>query len=91
MLKTSDVQYEMKSALKSGGADISMEAALEHVYRYWLGLDMTRRDLKGEAKKLGGPWEVGKFFKKSAPMSELDQAIETGHLDQGLICLKVNG
>ena len=53
MLKTSDVQYEMKLALKSGGADISLDAALEHVYGYGLGLDMTRRDLQGEAKKHG--------------------------------------
>ena len=53
MLKTSDVQYEMDLALKSGGADISLDAALEHVYGYGLGLDMTRRDLQGEAKKHG--------------------------------------
>ena len=53
MLKTSDVQYEMELALKSGGADIILDAALEHVYGYGLGLDMTRRDLQGEAKKHG--------------------------------------
>ena len=52
---------------------------------------MTRRDLQGEAKKLGIPWEVGKSFEKSAPMTELVPASETGHLDQGRICLKVNG
>jgi len=91
--QTSDVHHEMELvvALKSGGADISLENALEHVYGYGLGLDMTRRDLQGEAKKLGRPWEVGKSFEKSAPMSELVLASETGHLDQGRICLKVNG
>ena len=91
--QTSDVHYEMELvvALKSGGADISLDGALEHVYGYGLGLDMTRRDLQGEAKKLGRPWEVGKSFEKSAPMSELVPASETGHLDQGRICLKVNG
>ena len=91
--QTSDVHYEMELvvALKNGGADISLDAALEHVYGYGLGLDMTRRDLQGEAKKLGRPWEVGKSFEKSAPMSELVPASETGHLDQGRICLKVNG
>ena len=91
--QTSDVHYEMELvvALKSGGADISLDAALEHVYGYGLGLDMTRRDLQGEAKKLGRPWEVGKSFEKSAPMSELVNASETGYLDQGRICLKVNG
>ena len=91
--QTSDVHYEMELvvALKSGGADISLDGALEHVYGYGLGLDMTRRDLQGEAKKLGRPWEVGKSFEKSAPMTELVPASETGHLDQGRICLKVNG
>ena len=91
--QTSDVHHEMELvvALKSGGADISLENALDHVYGYGLGLDMTRRDLQGEAKKLGRPWEVGKSFEKSAPMSELVPASETGHLDQGRICLKVNG
>ena len=91
--QTSDVHHEMELvvALKSGGADIRLENALEHVYGYGLGLDMTRRDLQGEAKKLGRPWEVGKSFEKSAPMSELVPASETGHLDQGRICLKVNG
>jgi len=91
--QTSDVHHEMELvvALKSGGADISLENALEHVYGYRLGLDMTRCDLQGEAKKLGRPWEVGKSFEKSAPMSELVPASETGHLDQGRICLKVNG
>ena len=91
--QTSDVHYEMELvvALKSGGADISLDVALQHVYGYELGLDMTRRDLQGEAKKLGRPWEVGKSFEKSAPMSELVPASETGHLDQGRICLKVNG
>ena len=91
--QTSDVHHEMELvvALKSGGADISLDNALDHVYGYGLGLDMTRRDLQGEAKKLGRPWEVGKSFEKSAPMSELVPASETGHLDQGRICLKVNG
>ena len=91
ILKTNDVQYEMESALKSGGADISLDAAFEHVYGYGLRLNMTRRDLQGEVKKLGIPWEVGKSFEKSAPMSELVPARETGHLDQGRICHKVNG
>ena len=69
MPKTSDVQYKMELvvAIKSGGVDISLEAALEHVYGYGLGLDMTRSDLQGEAKKLGRLWEVGKSSKKICP------------------------
>ena len=91
--QTSDVHYEadFMVALKSGLADISLEATLEHVLGYGLGLDMTRGDLQGVVKKLGRPWEVGKSFEKSAPMTELVPASETGHLDQGRICLKVNG
>ena len=91
--QTSDVHFEMEMivALKSGGVDIREEDALDHVFGYGLGLDMTRRDLQGEAKKLGRPWEIGKAFERSAPMSELVPASDTGHLDQGRIALQVNG
>jgi len=82
---------EMIVALKSGGVDIREEDALNHVFGYGLGLDMTRRDLQGEAKKMGRPWEIGKAFERSAPMSELVPASDTGHLDQGRISLQVNG
>ena len=51
---------------------------------------MTRRDLQGEAKKTGRPWEIGKAFERSAPMSALVPASETGHLDAGRISLKIN-
>ncbi len=90
--QTCDVHHEIELvvALKSGGADISLDNALEHVYGYGLGLDMTRRDLQVEAKKLGRPWEVGKSFEKSAPMSKLVPVSETRHLDQGQISLRVN-
>ena len=91
--QTSDEHYEVELviALKSSGADISLESALEHFHKYRLGLDMTRRDLQGEAKKLGRPWEVGKSFEKSGPMSEFVPTSGPGHLDQGRICLRVNG
>jgi fumarylpyruvate hydrolase len=81
---------ELVVALKSGGTDISLNNALDHVYGYGLGLDMTRRDLQRVAKKLGRPWEIGKSFERSTLMSELVPASETGHLEQGQICLKVN-
>jgi fumarylpyruvate hydrolase len=91
--QTSDVHFEMEMvvALKSGGVDIAEDKALEHVYGYGLGLDMTRRDLQGEAKKMGRPWEIGKAFERSAPMSVLVPASETGHLDHGRVTLAVNG
>jgi fumarylpyruvate hydrolase len=91
--QTSDVHFEMEMivALKSGGVDIPEKDALDHVFGYGLGLDMTRRDLQGEAKKMGRPWEIGKAFEKSAPMSALVPASETGHLDHGRVALEVNG
>src|SRR3546814_15499025 len=58
---------------------------------YGVALDMTRRDLQGEAKKTGRPWEVGKAFEQSAPCSELVPASEIGHPATGAIWLKVNG
>lgn len=90
---TSDVHHEVEMAvmLKSGGTNISVDSALEHVYGYALSLDMTRRDLQGEQKKLGRPWEIGKAFERSAPVGEIHPASETGHLDTGEITLKVNG
>src|SRR5665811_2002814 len=78
---SSDVhfEFEMVVALKSGGKDISVDDALSHVFGYGVALDMTRRDLQGEAKKMGRPWEVGKAFEHSAPASALVPASEIGH------------
>jgi len=91
--KSSDVHYEMEMlvAIGKGGYNIPVESALDHVWGYGLGLDMTRRDLQGEAKKLGRPWEVGKSFEASAPCSPLIPASKIGHPDQGKIWLNVNG
>jgi fumarylpyruvate hydrolase len=61
------------------------------VFGYGVGLDMTRRDLQGEAKKLGRPWEVGKAFEHSAPCTDIVPAAEIGHPDHGAVWLKVNG
>jgi fumarylpyruvate hydrolase len=90
---SSDVHHEIELvvALSKGGENISAGQALDHVYGYAVGLDMTRRDLQGEAKKLGRPWEVGKAFEESAPCGELVRASQIGHPDAGAIWLKVNG
>ena len=90
---TDDVHFEVEMvvALKSGGVDISEAEAMQHVFGYGVGLDMTRRDLQGEMKKMGRPWEIGKAFERSAPMGPLVPASETGHLDTGSISLTVNG
>jgi len=90
---TKDVHHEIELvvALGKGGTDIPVEEALSCVYGYAVGLDMTRRDLQGEAKKLGRPWEVGKAFEASAPCSEIVPASVVGHPTAGAVWLDVNG
>ena len=90
---TKDVHHEIEMvvAIGQGGADIPVESALDHVYGYAVGLDMTRRDLQGEAKKLGRPWEVGKAFEGSAPCSAVVPASRIGHPQHGRVWLKING
>jgi fumarylpyruvate hydrolase len=90
---TSDVHFEIEMvvALSKGGTDIPVEKALDHVFGYGVGLDMTRRDLQGEAKKLGRPWEVGKAFEASAPCTPLVPVSKIGHPISGAVSLKVNG
>jgi fumarylpyruvate hydrolase len=92
-VKSSDVHHEVEMvvALKSGGVNIPVEEALGHVYGYGVGLDMTRRDLQGEAKYLRRPWEIGKAFERSAPCGPLAPASEIGHPASGMVQLKVNG
>ena len=91
--KSSDVHFEMEMAvaLKSGGRNIPLKQALDHVFGYGLALDMTRRDLQGEAKKLGRPWEIGKAFERSAPAGPLHPVSKVGHPSEGRVTLKVNG
>jgi fumarylpyruvate hydrolase len=91
--KSKDVHHEIELvvALGSGGKDIAAADALAHVYGYAVGLDMTRRDLQGEAKKAGRPWEVGKAFDAAAPCSAILRASEIGHPAKGEITLAVNG
>jgi fumarylpyruvate hydrolase len=90
--KSQDVHYELELvvALESGGKNIPEEAALGCVFGYAVGLDMTRRDLQGEAKKLGRPWDIGKAFDWSAPCSDIVPAQSIGHPDAGAVWLKVN-
>ncbi|MFG1318186.1 fumarylacetoacetate hydrolase family protein [Xanthobacter autotrophicus] len=91
--QSQDVHHEIELvvALKTGGEDIPLDRALDHVFGYAVGLDLTRRDLQGEAKKLGRPWEVGKAFEEAAPCSALVPAATIGHPDAGRIFLKING
>jgi fumarylpyruvate hydrolase len=90
--QTSDVHHEIELvvALKSGGSDIPLSESYKHVLGFGVGLDMTRRDLQGQAKKTGRPWEIGKAFEHSAPMGELSLVEESGTMESGSITLKVN-
>jgi fumarylpyruvate hydrolase len=76
-------EVELVAALAGGGSDIPMETALDHVYGYAIGLDMTRRDLQDEAKKLSRPWDLGKAADSSGPIGALFPA--------SAITLAVNG
>ncbi len=84
-------EIELVAALDKGGRDIPVERALDFVFGYTVGLDMTRRDLQramGDEKK---PWEIGKSFDHSAPLGPLQPAAKTGPFTEGAIWLKVNG
>ena len=92
-VSTKEVHHEIELvvAIGKGGKNISVEKALDHVWGYGVGLDMTRRDLQGEAKKMGRPWEMGKAFDESAPCTALQPAAKIGHPAKGAIWVKVNG
>jgi fumarylpyruvate hydrolase len=84
-------EIELVVAIGVGGADIAESDALRHVWGYAVGLDMTRRDLQGQAKKEGKPWDMGKGFDHSAPIGAIAPAERIGHPDKGRIALAVNG
>ena len=90
---TEDLHHEVELmvALSGGGRDIPASKALDLVYGYGVGLDMTRRDIQAAIKKAARPWEAAKAFEHSAPCSELVPATDIGHPAQGAIWLKVNG
>jgi len=90
--KSQDVHHEVEMvvALGKGGRDIPLDRALSHVWGYGTALDMTRRDLQGQAKKAGRPWEIGKAFEGSAPISALHPVEAVGHPERGAITLHVN-
>ncbi|MBK1870033.1 fumarylacetoacetate hydrolase family protein [Aestuariivirga sp. YIM B02566] len=91
--KSNDVHFEAELviAIGRGGSEIAESDALGHIFGYAVGLDMTRRDLQGEAKDLRRPWEVGKAFESSAPCSDIVPAAQIGHPTSGEIWLTVDG
>jgi fumarylpyruvate hydrolase len=83
-------EIELVVALAKGGKSIAAANALEHVFGYAVGNDLTRRDLQFEARDKGRPWDTGKAFDRSAAIATIRPASE-GHLSKGRIWLKVNG
>lgn len=83
-------EVELVVALSQGGRDLTPEQAAACIWGYAIGLDMTRRDLQGEAKKAGRPWETGKGFDHAAPIGPLHPVAQTGVLSSGSISLSVN-
>jgi fumarylpyruvate hydrolase len=91
--KTANYHHEIELvvAIAQGGRDIPAGDALQHVYGYAVGLDMTRRDLQLQAREQGRPWEFGKSFALSAPIGAIHRAQDIGHPAEGGIRLAVNG
>ena len=90
---TKDFHFEVELvvALKSGGRNIPVDKALDCIYGYGVGIDLTRRDLQIASRNIKQPWEIGKFFDHSAPCGALRPATEIGHPAKGKITLKTNG
>lgn len=90
---TADLHHEVELvvALGRGGSDIPASEALDHVFGYAAGLDMTRRDLQNDMKKQGRPWEIGKAFDQSAPLGAITPAPQAGDIATAAIGLRVNG
>jgi fumarylpyruvate hydrolase len=84
-------EAELVAVIGKPGADIPVEQALDYVYGYAVGLDMTRRDLQMKMREMGRPWEIGKAFDESAPIGPIYRASDIGHIESGAISLSVNG
>lgn len=90
---TEDLHHEIELvvALGRGGRDIAVQDALQHIWGYAVGLDMTRRDLQAQLKKQGRPWCIAKGFEASAPIGALTPAAQAGAMEQADINLHING
>ena len=91
--QTANYHYEAElvAAIGKGGSDVALADALDHVWGYAVGLDMTRRDLQMKMREMGRPWEIGKAFDRSAPIGPIHVASEVGHFERGQLWLNVNG
>ncbi|MGV2292266.1 fumarylacetoacetate hydrolase family protein [Trinickia sp. YCB016] len=84
-------EAELVAVIGKGGSDIPLAQALNHVWGYAVGVDMTRRDLQMKMREMGRPWEIGKAFDRSAPIGPIHPASSVGHFEQGALWLTVNG
>jgi fumarylpyruvate hydrolase len=84
-------EAELVAVIGKGGSDIPLEQALDHVWGYAVGLDMTRRDLQMKMREMGRPWEIGKAFDRSAPLGPIHPVSAVGHFQNGGVWLTVNG
>lgn len=91
LTKNYHYEAELVVAIGKAGRRIAPADALEHVYGYASGLDMTRRDVQFEARDKGRPWDAGKNFEQSAPLGPIHPASSVGHPSSGSIRLAVNG
>lgn len=90
---TSDLQHEIELviALKQGGTNLSVAEASQCIFGYAVGIDLTRRDLQAKAKEKRHPWDMGKAFDESAPISALIEASQVANIEESTIWLEVNG
>lgn len=84
-------EAELVAVIGKSGAGIEVEQALDHVWGYAVGVDMTRRDLQMKMREMGRPWEIGKAFDRSAPMGPIHPASAVGHIQNAGLWLTVNG
>jgi len=84
-------EIELVVAIGTGGRDIPVDAANQHIFGYAVGNDLTRRDLQSAARKIGRPWDTAKGFDHSAPMTAIHPIAQTGTIESGRIWLTVNG
>jgi len=86
-----EFEGELVVAIGKGGSNIPATQAFDHIYGYTVGCDLTRRDMQGEAKKAGKPWDMSKGFDNSAPIAPIQPVAAVGHPAEGSLTLAVNG
>jgi fumarylpyruvate hydrolase len=90
---TANLHHELELVVAIGKSawEVTPERALEHVFGFAVGLDMTRRDLQNEMREKKRPWDIGKSFAQAAPIAPIHSIAQTGALERGAITLDVNG